>query len=66
MLTAGVDDGTLRASVDTEAALRVITSSIHGVLDRQRYGSRPNLARSPGLDALSDALVDTLLGGLRS
>ena len=47
VLTTGVDDGTLRATLDTEAALRVITSSIHGVLDRQRYGSRPNLARSP-------------------
>ncbi len=66
VITTGVDDGTLRATVDTEAALRVITSSIHGVLDRQRYGSRPNLARKPGLDALSDELVATLLGGLRS
>jgi AcrR family transcriptional regulator len=66
VLNAGVDDGTLRATLDTEAALRVITSSIHGVLDRQRYGSRPNLTRAPGLDALSDTLVDTLLGGLRS
>ena len=44
VLSAGVDDGTLRSTLDTEAALRAITSSIHGVLDRQRYGSRPNLA----------------------
>jgi TetR/AcrR family transcriptional regulator, cholesterol catabolism regulator len=66
VITTGVDDGSLRSSVDTEAALRVITSSIHGVLDRQRYGSRPSLARKPGLDALSDDLVGTLLGGLRS
>jgi AcrR family transcriptional regulator len=66
VISTGIDDGSLRATVDAEATLRVITSSIHGVLDRQRYGSRPNLTRKPGLGALADDLVATLLGGLRS
>ena len=66
VLATGVADGTVRADVDPEASLRIITSSIHGVLDRQRYGSRPNLTRRPGLDALTDQLVATLVGGLRA
>ncbi len=66
VIVTGVDDGTLRSDVDPEASLRVITSSIHGVLDRQRYGSRPNLAHRPGLDALVEQLVETFVGGLRA
>ena len=61
----GVADGSLRAAVDPEVATRVVTSSIHGVLDRHRYDSRPDLAE-PGIDALADALVAQLLDGLRA
>ena len=64
VVTTGVDDGTLRDDVDPEVALRMITSAIHGVLDRQRYGSRPNLARRLGLDDLTDQLVATFVAGL--
>ena len=61
----GIADGSLRAAVDPETTTRVITSSIHGVLDRHRFDSRPDLARDPGLDTLADTLVAQLLGGLR-
>ena len=64
VVTTGVDDGTLRDDVDPEVALRMITSAIQGVLDRQRYGSRPNLARRLGLDDLTDQLVATFVAGL--
>jgi len=64
-IAGGVADGSLRASVDPEVATRVITSSIHGVLDRHRYDSRPDLAREPGVDRLAAALVAQLLDGLR-
>jgi AcrR family transcriptional regulator len=66
VVAAGLDDGTLRATVDAEAAIRVITSSIHGVLDRQRYGSRPDVVREAGVDAVCDELVAILVGGLRA
>ena len=66
VVTIGIDDGTLRATVDAEAAIRVITSSIFGVLDRQRYGSRPDVVRSTGVDRVTDELVAILVGGLRA
>jgi TetR/AcrR family transcriptional regulator, cholesterol catabolism regulator len=66
VVAAGLDDGTLRATVDPEAAIRVITSSIHGVLDRQRYGSRPDVVRAGGVEDVGDELVAILVGGLRA
>jgi AcrR family transcriptional regulator len=66
VVVTGLDDGTLRATVDAEAAIRVITSSIHGVLDRQRYGSRPDVVRRAGVDGMCDELVAILVGGLRA
>ena len=66
VITDGVADTTLRASVRPETAMRVITSAIHGVLDRQRYSSRPDLARPQQVEKLADELVDTLISGLRA
>ncbi len=66
VVTIGIDDGTLRTTVDAEATIRVITSSIFGVLDRQRYGSRPDVVRSTGVDRVTDELVAILVGGLRA
>jgi AcrR family transcriptional regulator len=66
VIERGVVDGSLRADIDAEVATRVITSSIHGVLDRHRYDSRPDLAHRPGLRVLADELVTQLLRGLRA
>jgi hypothetical protein len=44
----------------------VITSSIFGVLDRQRYGSRPDVVRGAGVDHVTDELVAILVEGLRA
>jgi AcrR family transcriptional regulator len=64
VVVAGLDDGTLRTGVDPETAIRVITSSIHSVLDRQRYGSRRAVVRAAGVERIADELVATLVGGL--
>ena len=66
VLTQGVDDGSLRPSLRPETAVRAITSTIHGVLDRQRYGTRPDLVRQFGLDALTDEVVEQLTRGVRA
>ncbi|HZP28696.1 MAG TPA: TetR/AcrR family transcriptional regulator [Acidimicrobiia bacterium] len=65
VLAQGVEDGSLRATMQPELAVRAITSTIHGVLDRQRYGTRPDLSRALGLDALADEVVAQLTRGLR-
>ncbi|HEV8297384.1 MAG TPA: TetR/AcrR family transcriptional regulator [Acidimicrobiales bacterium] len=64
VLTAGVADGSLRASIDAETAMRVITSAIHSVVDRQRYGAREDLVGSSGVEALVDDVVRTFVAGL--
>jgi hypothetical protein len=55
----------LRAALRIEVAVRAITSTIHGVLDRQRYGTRVDLAHEIGLGTLTDEVVDQLTRGLR-
>lgn len=65
VLRAGFDDGSLRRNIHPEVAQRVVTSAISGVIDRQRYADRPDLAAA-SLDALADRLVAMLLGGLRA
>jgi hypothetical protein len=52
--------------VDPEVSVRVITSSLHGVLDRKRYGARPNPLVEEGLDSLIDEIVLMMLAGLAS
>jgi TetR/AcrR family transcriptional regulator, cholesterol catabolism regulator len=66
VLAQGVADGSLRSTLQPETAVRTITSAIHGVLDRQRYGTRPDLVRRIGLDALTDEVVEQLTRGLRT
>jgi len=65
VLQRGVADGSLRPTLQPETAVRAITSTIHGVLDRQRYGTRADLVLQIGLDALTDQLVDQLTHGIR-
>jgi AcrR family transcriptional regulator len=65
VLGDGVADGSLRAALRIEVAVRAITSTIHGVLDRQRYGTRVDLAHEIGLGTLTDEVVDQLTRGLR-
>jgi AcrR family transcriptional regulator len=64
VLDAGVADGSLRPAIDPEAAVRIITSAVHGVVDRQRYGSREDLVEAWGVDTLVDEVVCTLTDGL--
>jgi hypothetical protein len=46
--------------------VRAITSTIHAVLDRQRYGTRTDLVGQFGLTALTDEVVDQLIRGMRA
>lgn len=68
VLEAGRADGSLRTTTSTASSVRIITSSIHGVLDRRRYadlpapGSRSGTAPDPTV--VADELVAALLGGL--
>jgi AcrR family transcriptional regulator len=66
VIMAGVKDGTLRAEIDPEMTVRVITSSLHGILDPKRYGARPNLLVGDGLDTLAEEFVMLMILGLRS
>ena len=66
VLGTGVEDGTVRASLQPEMVMRVVTSSVHGALDRQRYGTRVDLLDSLGLEGLTDSLITMLIDGLRS
>lgn len=63
VLDAGRADGSLAAVTSTATAVRIITSAIHGVLDRRRYADLPSPAAADPA-ALADELVATLLGGL--
>jgi len=66
VLALGVADGSLRPTLQPEPAVRAITSTIHAVLDRQRYGTRPDLVGQFGLTALTDEVVDLLIRGMRA
>jgi AcrR family transcriptional regulator len=66
VIVAGVKDGTLRAEIDPEMTVRVITSSLHGILDPKRYGARPNLLVGEGLDSLAEEFVMLIVSGLRN
>lgn len=66
VIVAGVKDGTLRAEIDPEMTVRVITSSLHGILDPKRYGARPNLLVGDGLDTLAEEFVMLIVSGLHS
>lgn len=65
-LTMGHADGSLRASVSVPTAVRILTSSIHGVLDRRRFGTRAHLQDERSLDELADETIALLVHGLRA
>lgn len=65
LLAAGIEDGSLRADVQPEVALRVVTSAVHGALDRARYHDRVDLLDDLGVEQLTNQLVTMLVGGLR-
>jgi AcrR family transcriptional regulator len=65
-LDGGVADGSLRSTLQPETAVRAITATIQAVLDRQRFGTRADLAEQFGLAALTDEVVDQLTRGLRA
>ncbi|CAN5479596.1 hypothetical protein BH10ACT1_BH10ACT1_24170 [soil metagenome] len=66
VLELGRADGSLTGTTSTSSSVRIITSSIHGVLDRRRFGDL--VAAGPGRDpaALADELIATLLTGMAS
>ncbi len=64
-LARGRADGSLRSEVSVPTAVRIITSSIHGVLDRRRFGALgPPADRD--VDRLADEVVASLVTGLRT
>ena len=65
-LTLGLADGSLRSSVTVPTAVRVLTSSIHGVLDRRRFSTRENPNGRGDVSELADEAVAILVDGLRS
>jgi TetR/AcrR family transcriptional regulator, cholesterol catabolism regulator len=65
-LTLGLEDGSLRSSVSVPTAVRILTSSIHGVLDRRRFNTRENPGEAQNGAELADELVAMLIDGLRA
>jgi TetR/AcrR family transcriptional regulator, cholesterol catabolism regulator len=61
VLEVGHADGSLRSTISVPTAVRMITSSIHGVLDRRRYG---DLDPPAAQDGLADEVITGLIGGL--
>jgi TetR/AcrR family transcriptional regulator, cholesterol catabolism regulator len=66
VIVAGIEDGTLRREIDPEMTVRIITSSLHGVLDLKRYGARPDPLAESGLDEIVNEFVLLMVSGLRS
>jgi AcrR family transcriptional regulator len=64
VLDAGRADGSLRSTISTPTAVRIITSSIHGVLDRRRFGTREDPPSGDDVTLLADEVVASLIGGL--
>jgi hypothetical protein len=65
-LTMGLADGSLRDSVTVPTAVRILTSSIHGVLDRRRFSTRGDTVDTSSVGDLADETVALLVDGLRS
>jgi AcrR family transcriptional regulator len=65
-LASGLADGSLRSSVTVPTAVRILTSSIHGVLDRRRFSTRENPKGARNVDELADETVTMLVDGLRT
>ena len=65
-LTLGVEDGSLRSTVTVPTAVRIFTSSIHGVLDRRRFNTRENPSEVHDVNQLADEAVAMLIEGLRA
>jgi TetR/AcrR family transcriptional regulator, cholesterol catabolism regulator len=62
VLVAGQRDGSIRPTIDTEAMIRIATSSVHALIDTIRYNDRP--LPTSRTDELAAALQDVLLGGV--
>jgi TetR/AcrR family transcriptional regulator, cholesterol catabolism regulator len=65
-LALGLDDGSLRSSVTVPTAVRILTSSIHGVLDRRRFNTREDPSDAHDVNELADEAVAMLIDGLRA
>ena len=66
VIALGVADGSLRSEISAETTVRVITSSIHGVLDRRRFGTLKAARPDHDVAQLADELVTVLVDGLRA
>ena len=57
----GQADGSIRTDLDVESLVRIITSSIHALIDTVRYASQP--VGSASDEALAEMLQDVVLDG---
>jgi AcrR family transcriptional regulator len=64
VIVAGIGDGSLRPEIDPEVTVRVIFSALQGLLDRKRFGTRPDPVTQFGGEVLTDELVTLVLSGL--
>jgi AcrR family transcriptional regulator len=64
VINAGIEDGSLRAEIDADVTVRVVTSSLHGLIDPKRYESLPSPVSATGFDGLVDEFVTTMMHGL--
>lgn len=62
VIDRGVADGSLLPTVDATAMVRIITSSIHALIDSVRYATQPLPAGRS--DEMAATLEDVLLGGV--
>lgn len=62
VVEAGKADGSIDATLDTDAVVRIVTSSVHGLLDTVRYTDMP--APDDGGARFAPTLERVLLGGL--
>ena len=65
VVAEGIADGSIKATVNPDLLMRVITSSIHGILDPIRYRGR-SLGRGPSAHDLAAFLQLVVLDGVAS
>lgn len=66
VIVAGMADGSIRDDVHPELLVRVLTSSLHAAVDRQRYTARPFPPTLVGGDELAEEFVGLFMTGLGS
>jgi AcrR family transcriptional regulator len=58
VVRAGIDDGSIDADIDPEYMVRIVTSTLHGMIDQGRYQNRPKpKSRLSGAETLRRCLL---------